>query len=107
MKVLIGGGTGFIGRNLKKALINRGHTVIIISRTPANNRITWKDLEREDKLPDCDAVVNLSGEYILNFFRRWNDSYRQDIYSSRIETNNLLVKLMTKGEKIWINLFIW
>ena len=49
MKVLIGGGTGFIGRNLKKALINRGHTVIIISRTPANNRITWKDLEREDK----------------------------------------------------------
>lgn len=101
MRILLGGGTGFLGRHLEKQLLNRGHTIQLISRTPGNNRITWDELESEasstNGLPECDAVVNLSGENILNPFRRWNASYKNDIYNSRIGTNELLVKLMSEG----------
>ena len=97
MKVLIGGGTGFIGRNLHKILKSRGHTVTLISRNPGRDRVTWKELENENSLPECDAVVNLSGEYILSPLRRWNESYKKDIYDSRIKTNNAIVKLMIEG----------
>lgn len=99
MKVLIGGGTGFLGRHLHKALLNRGHTVEIISRTkPKTGRYTWSQLEDEGSLPDCDALVNLSGEYILSTFRRWNKAYKRDVYESRVKLNELLVKLMVTGK---------
>ena len=38
MKVLIGGGTGFVGRHLEKALRQRGHTVQLISRSKGKNK---------------------------------------------------------------------
>ena len=98
MKILLGGGTGFIGKYLSKALVDRGHSVVIISRTPKLKALTWKQLETQRSLPDCDAVVNLSGENILNFMRRWNDEYKQDLYESRIGKNQLLVNLMSQGE---------
>ena len=98
MRVLIGGGTGFIGRHLEKALRQRGHTVQLISRTNGPERVTWKEIETEQKLPECDALVNLSGEYILNPFRLWNASYKKDVYESRIGTNRLLVNVMSNSK---------
>ncbi|XP_002158570.2 epimerase family protein SDR39U1 [Hydra vulgaris] len=106
MKVLLGGGTGFIGRYLSKALIDRGHSVVVISRTPRLKAVTWQQLDSQQSLPDCDAVVNLSGENILNFMRRWNDKYKQDVYESRIGKNKLLVNLIcqaTKKPKVWVS----
>ena len=97
MKVLIGGGTGFIGRHLAQSLRHRGHTVQLISRSKGPERVTWSELESEGKLPECDALVNLSGENILNPLRFWNESYKKDLYESRIVKNNLLVRLMTEG----------
>ncbi|XP_013918337.1 PREDICTED: epimerase family protein SDR39U1 [Thamnophis sirtalis] len=41
MRVLIGGGTGFIGRNLSRMLRSQGHEVTLISREPGKNRLTW------------------------------------------------------------------
>lgn len=106
MRVLIGGGSGFVGRHLQKALTNRGHTVQIISRTKGAQRVTWSELEDEKKLPECDALVNLSGEYILNPFRIWNESYKNDVYNSRIGTNRLLVQLMNEASvkpSVWVS----
>ena len=98
MKILIGGGSGFIGRNLHKALLQRGHTALIISRTPGKDKITWRELESEKSLPEkTDGVVNLCGEYILNTFRRLNDAYKKDVYESRIGTNKIIVKLISEG----------
>jgi len=106
MKVLIGGGTGFVGRHLEKALRQRGHTVQLISRSKGADRVSWSELKEEQKLPECDALVNLSGEYILNPFRLWNASYKKDIYDSRIGTNQLLTDLVTKATtrpSVWVS----
>ena len=105
MRVLIGGGSGFIGSHLEKALRQRGHTVQLISRTKGPQRVTWDEIRTEQKLPECDALVNLSGEYILNPFRLWNASYKKDVYDSRICTNQLLVDVMSKSKFVFNYLF--
>ena len=48
-------------------------------------------------LPSCDAVVNLAGQHILNVKRRWNDSYRNEVISSRVDTTRKLVGVINES----------
>jgi hypothetical protein len=88
--VVIGGGSGFVGSALTAALRARGDRVTWISRAPGPDRVTWEDIAR-DGLPQCDAVVNLAGQHILNPRRRWNAAYRDEVIRSRVETTRTLV----------------
>ncbi|KAI5103694.1 epimerase family protein SDR39U1 [Silurus meridionalis] len=97
MRVLVGGGSGFIGHELMKLLKVKGHEVTIISRQPGLGRITWTDLESVG-LPVCDAVVNLAGENILNPLRRWNKSYRSDVFNSRLKTTKTITHSITSTQ---------
>jgi uncharacterized protein (TIGR01777 family) len=94
--VIIGGGSGFIGSALTQALRARGDKVTVLSRTPGKKRITWDSLA--NGLPDCDAVVNLAGEHILQPGRRWTESYRQEVISSRTDTTKQLVDAVNASE---------
>ncbi len=94
--VVIGGGSGFIGSALANALIQRGDTVTLISRSSGEGRITWDALRRTG-LPPCDVVVNLAGQHILDMRRRWNDAYRDEVLSSRIETTETLVQAINNS----------
>lgn len=87
---VIGGGSGFIGSALTRALRDHGDRVTWISRTAGPDRITWGALAAGG-LPPCDGVVNLAGMHILNPRRRWNDAYRAEVISSRVETTRTLV----------------
>ena len=88
--IIIGGGSGFVGRALTHALRARGHRVTWISRSPGPDRLAWDALAR-DGLPQCDAVVNLAGQHILNPRRRWNAAYREEVIQSRVQTTRTLV----------------
>ena len=88
--VVIGGGSGFVGGALSAALRARGDRVTWISRRPGAERITWDALASHG-LPDCDAVVNLAGQHILDPSRRWNDAYREEVIRSRVDTTRALV----------------
>lgn len=69
MKILIAGGTGFIGRHLSRELADRGHDVTAASRdpdpdiVPAGVTAASADITEYDGLPELvaghDAVVNL------------------------------------------------
>nr|XP_034991514.1 epimerase family protein SDR39U1 [Zootoca vivipara] len=98
MRVLVGGGTGFVGRALTQLLRSRGHDVTLISRHPGKGRITWDEVSRLG-LPPCEGVVNLAGENVLNPLRRWNESFRQEVVASRIETTNTLAKAIAGAER--------
>ena len=87
--IIIGGGSGFIGSALTKALRARGDRVTVLSRFGGDDRITWDSLSAG--LPDCDAVVNLAGEHILQPGRRWNAAYKDEVIASRTETTKQLV----------------
>ncbi|XP_027009436.1 epimerase family protein SDR39U1 [Tachysurus fulvidraco] len=96
MRVLIGGGSGFVGRELTKLLKVKGHEVTIISRQPGVGRVTWTELESLG-LPECDAVVNLAGQNILYPLRRWSENYRAAVFNSRINTTRTLTRTITSS----------
>lgn len=98
MHILIGGGSGFIGSELTARLRSRGDRVTWISRAPGPDRICWTDVDA-GRLPECDVVINLAGEHILNLRRRWNDEYRRDLVRSRVGTTRSLVGALNAMSK--------
>lgn len=101
MKVLIFGGTGFVGRNLTEELITNGYEVYIVTRNHQNTTqaigknvqiIEWdinSSLTDIQVLKKIDVVINLAGESIGN--RRWTYSVKQEILASRIKTTSAIV----------------
>ena len=66
MKILITGVHGFVGTNLVKAL-SKEHTIYgldIISPTREGVRYTfsWDYLDKEDGIPEVDAIIHLAGK---------------------------------------------
>ena len=57
-KIIITGGTGFIGKNLNKELIKRGHKVEIISR----GNIEYKFDLLKKKFMGFDTLIHLAGK---------------------------------------------
>lgn len=76
MKIVIAGGTGFLGRPLAAALAAEGHLVAALPRGSA------------DGVDGADVVVNLSGESLAG--RRWSVAQKQRILDSRVETTHRL-----------------
>lgn len=97
MRILIGGGSGFIGQSLSQLLKSRGHQVTIISRQPGQQKITWADVSTKG-LPPCDAVVNLAGENVLNPLRRWTEQFKQEVIASRIETTRTITQAISQSQ---------
>eukprot|EP00128_Syssomonas_multiformis_P001559 Colp12_sorted_trinity150504_noHs@9428 len=107
-RVIVGGGTGFIGRALCKKLKSKGLEVIVISRTPGEGKLTWDELESKG-LPECLAALNLAGEPLVGSVSGifWNESFKNKVRSSRIDTTRKLaaaIKKAAKPPKVFINI---
>jgi uncharacterized protein (TIGR01777 family) len=96
MRVLITGGTGFIGRHLVKALRARGDEVVVLSRRPqsAGFEPEVEVYAALEQIPGrVDAVVNLAGALIA---KRWTERYKQVLRDSRIRLTAELVAWMSR-----------
>lgn len=83
MKIAITGGTGFVGNELTKLLVEKGHHVFILSRIKNNisndaTSIGWlsENSQPEKELEGIDAIVNLAGESINN--GRWTEEQKKE-----------------------------
>lgn len=96
MKVVVSGGTGFLGTALTKALVDKGYSVAILTRNPNKADSGLKDVtyvhwdDARKAIDGSLAVVNLAGESLGG--RRWTDSLKKKIISSRVETTSAVVK---------------
>ena len=109
MRIFITGGTGLVGTRLVKLLTERGDKVSLLTRRPdavkalaseqvsivAGDPVTpgpWMDA-----IADCDAVIHLAGEGV--FGRRWTQSFKDLLYSSRIKSTENVVAALAKAQR--------
>ncbi|PSM51738.1 nucleoside-diphosphate-sugar epimerase [Campylobacter blaseri] len=85
MKIAISGSTGMVGRYLKDYL---GVEVIGLTR-----EILADDESLLNALKDCDGIINLAGATIS---KKWTDSYKKELYESRIQTTKKIVNALGK-----------
>ena len=113
MKILMTGGTGFIGPHLAARLVQDGHEVTILARpSEEKNRVSpgasflqgdptqrgpWQDAIRKQ-----DAAINLAGASI---FARWTDKQKKEIWESRISTTRNIVEAVEANQGKSFTLF--
>lgn len=96
MRIVIAGGSGFLGRKLARRLSTDGHTVQILTRRSAasSDAITWNPDGSPGALPQhldgADAVVNLAGEPIARW--PWTAARKEAIRSSRVLSTRTLAR---------------
>ena len=101
MKVLLTGGTGFIGRELLKHFTT--YEVVLLTRSPSDAKIKVSHadmgnityiskLDCLNDLNDFDAVVNLAGEPIAD--KRWTEKQKSTICNSRWHITEKIVDLI-------------
>ena len=99
MRVLVTGGTGFIGPALCEVLSIEGHDVTIVSRHPtavAHGRVIgWSEVPAA--IGAVDAVINLAGEPIAG--SRWTAERKRRIHDSRVEATRALVYAMEQAKQ--------
>lgn len=91
MKVIIAGGSGFIGQALVRFFKKNGHSVHVLSRKPNQGDLFWDPANKQldpTHLENCDCVINLAGESIIG---RWNQRKIERIRESRFAATRLLV----------------
>jgi hypothetical protein len=108
MNCFITGGLGFVGRNLSDFLLQEGNrvTAVGVRKSPElidhpNFRYLSADTTKEgawqQELGDQQVIVNLAGKSI---FKRWTETYKKQIFDSRIATTRNLVSALPSGSQV-------
>ena len=87
MKIMIAGGSGFIGRALTDSLLADRHQVFILTRQPSksNNQIQWDGKTTKgwsERVDEMDAIINLTGFSLAHW--PWTKSNKQLFVNSRV-----------------------
>lgn len=105
MKIIIAGGSGFLGKSLENHFQN--HVVQILTRNPKrSNEIYWdaQSLGKwAESLENADVLINMTGKSVDC---RYNDNNRAEILRSRIDSTNILqtaVDNCKNPPKVWLN----
>lgn len=101
-KIVIAGGSGFVGKYLTQKFTGLGYEVIIISRQA--NHINWNNAnDIIAALENAEMLINLAGKSVDC---RYNEKNKQEIYNSRINTTRSLGEAILQCKNppaLWIN----
>ncbi|MEK3936450.1 TIGR01777 family oxidoreductase [Sporosarcina sp. FSL W7-1349] len=99
MKIVIAGGSGFIGAEVTRLLLQEGHEVIILTRRARKSDgrlsyVEWLHGEAfpEKKIGTADAFINLAGVSING--GRWTQEHQHRIYDSRMTATDELLRII-------------
>ncbi len=87
MKIVITGGTGFLGQHLSAYFSALNHEIIMIQRSDLKEGV-----DHISKLiKSTDVLINLAGSPVI---KRWTAVNKNEILTSRLATTNLLVEAL-------------
>jgi uncharacterized protein (TIGR01777 family) len=113
MKVLITGGTGFVGTQLTSRLIQDQKEVTVLTRSLKGAKVASQGISYlegdpnkkgswQEAIKNHDAVINLAGASI---FSKWTDEHKRAIRESRVNTTRNIVEGIPSGPEKKITLF--
>ncbi|MBG00010.1 MAG: TIGR01777 family protein [Owenweeksia sp.] len=110
MKIIITGGSGLIGTEISRQLLDEGHEVVYLSRHPRTNDLgineyEWNpDTETLDiqAFEDVSGIINLAGASIS---KKWTSEYKNEILRSRVDGTRLLFETV-QSHRFPIRFFI-
>ncbi|HVG24795.1 MAG TPA: TIGR01777 family oxidoreductase [Thermoanaerobaculia bacterium] len=99
MRIVIAGGSGFLGEPLVRRLLARGDDVAVLSRNPAKVRagrgVQWDGKTQgawSSEVAGADAIVNLAGENVGE--GRWTDERKRRLVASRLDATAAIVEAL-------------
>jgi uncharacterized protein (TIGR01777 family) len=109
-RVVIAGGTGFLGTALTRDLLDAGNEVVVLTRTPRKRtdgavEMAWDGRTAGDWVATVDgarAIVNLAGKSVNC---RYTEANRREIVASRVDSVNAIdgaIQAATSKPPVWI-----
>lgn len=111
LRIVIAGGSGFLGRALVAHWAKEGHDLTVLSRGQGPSRHGEKQLSWDGRtlgawaaeIDGCDLLINLAGRSVDC---RYTSKNKADIMNSRIESTAVLWQAVTEASKaprVWMN----
>lgn len=107
-RIVISGGTGFLGRRLAQRFSREGQEVVVLTRSgrlpadlaelPGVRAVSWDAVsggEWERELDGARAVIHLAGEQAVGV--RYTERVKQRILDSRVKSGEALVRAIEKA----------
>lgn len=109
-KLIIAGGSGFVGQSIANHFVQNGWEIVILSRFP-NNQDAFRMVRWDgqnigpwtQELEGADMLINLNGKSVDC---RYNERNKALIYATRIQSTKVLasaLRKVNKPPKLWIN----
>jgi uncharacterized protein len=113
MKILMTGGTGFVGKQLASRFLQEGNEVTILTRRLKESEQPPKGIsylqgdpmqkgDWQAAIPGHEVIINLAGASI---FSKWSEEYKKLLRDSRIFTTRNIVEGIPSGGEKGISLF--
>ncbi|MCM8538466.1 MAG: TIGR01777 family oxidoreductase [Lentisphaeraceae bacterium] len=105
-KIVIAGGSGFLGKELKEHFTKQGCEVVVLARSKDEGYTQWDGEtigEWTEVLDGADVLINLCGKSVDC---RYNERNKRQIFDSRTKSTGILgeaVRLAKSPPKLWMN----
>lgn len=104
MKVLVTGGTGFIGTALCQRLLAEGHQVTVLTRDRERafqhfqgQVLAFESMGELTRNTAPEAIINLAGQNLGS--GRWTESLKKEFVASRVETTTRIVEYIAQSPR--------